>query len=238
LSAGNGSYSQAERQSLAVELGAREEELMSLMNSRNARGEYLFSGFQGSTQPFVKNGDGSYSYKGDEGQRSLQIGSSLNAKINDSGKKVFENITNAGRLMLSGTTAANELSGAQVRDEVSFAKFPANGVQVDIQLDASGTPTAYTLTPITTPAEPGPPPVPAVLDDTKEVTGTLKANQDTLINYAGVEFFINSTVKAGVTAPEVNSFTLSGPSADPSVANNRVGILNTVASLRKVLETG
>ncbi|MDX1368430.1 flagellar hook-associated protein FlgL, partial [Pseudomonas sp.] len=48
--AGNGALSQADRESIAAELGAREEELFGLMNTRNARGEYLFAGFQGKTQ--------------------------------------------------------------------------------------------------------------------------------------------------------------------------------------------
>jgi len=69
------------------------------MNTRNARGEYLFSGFQGKTQPFVRDGAGSYSYQGDEGQRKLQIASSLNIAISDSGKSIFENVTNAGTLL-------------------------------------------------------------------------------------------------------------------------------------------
>src|SRR5690606_38485475 len=39
VSAGNGALSQVERNSLGVELREREEELMGLMNSKNARGE-------------------------------------------------------------------------------------------------------------------------------------------------------------------------------------------------------
>src|SRR5690606_19488348 len=95
--AGNGALSADDRTAIAAELGEREDELLSLMNTRNARGEYLFSGFQGKTQPFVRGADGSYSYEGDEGQRKLQIASSLSIAISDSGKAVFENVTNAGR---------------------------------------------------------------------------------------------------------------------------------------------
>src|SRR3546814_6611120 len=87
-----------ERKSIAAELTEREDELLSLMNTRNARGEYLFSGFQGKTQPFVRGAEGGYSYEGDEGQRKLQIASSLSIAISDNGKSVFENVTNAGRL--------------------------------------------------------------------------------------------------------------------------------------------
>ena len=37
----------------------REDELLALMNTRNARGEYLFAGFQGKTQPYLRIADGS-----------------------------------------------------------------------------------------------------------------------------------------------------------------------------------
>src|SRR5690606_29402601 len=102
LQAGNGALDPQDRKSIAAELREREDELLSLMNTRNARGEYLFSGFQGKTQPFVRGPDGSYKYEGDEGQRKLQIASSLNIAISDSGKSIFQNVVNAGRLEVDG----------------------------------------------------------------------------------------------------------------------------------------
>ncbi len=141
VQAGNGALSQNDRQSIAAELGEREDELFGLMNTRNARGEYLFAGFQGKTQPFVRQADGSYTYEGDEGQRKLQIASSLNVPISDNGKKTFENVINAGRLQLTppappftatpGSTL--QVSAPLVQDEVAFSgatPFPAGGVEV------------------------------------------------------------------------------------------------------------
>ncbi|WP_298188028.1 flagellar hook-associated protein 3 [uncultured Pseudomonas sp.] len=127
--AGNGAISAADRKSIAAELGQREDELLGLMNTRNARGEYLFSGFQGKSQPFVRESDGSYSYQGDEGQRKLQIASSLNLAISDNGKKIFQNITNAERvsssLTVSPAGSTLSVSNALVQDEVAFAATPA-----------------------------------------------------------------------------------------------------------------
>lgn len=137
VQAGNGALSSEDRKSIAAELSEREDELLSLMNTRNARGEYLFSGFQGKTQPFVRTADGGYEYKGDEGQRKLQIASSLNVPISDSGKSIFENITNAGRYSsavdstaaLPGSTLS--VSAPLIQDEVAFASFPANGIRIE-----------------------------------------------------------------------------------------------------------
>ncbi len=96
---GGGALSADDRRSIAKELGEREGELLNLMNSRNARGEYLFSGFLGKTEPFQRNPDGTYSYLGDEGQRSLQVAGSTNVAINDNGERLFEDVTNANRVL-------------------------------------------------------------------------------------------------------------------------------------------
>lgn len=134
LSAGNGALTQTERNAIAVELREREEELLGLMNSKNARGEYLFGGFQGKTQPYVQTADGTYSYAGDEGRRKVQIASSQELAITDSGKEIFDRVTNASRL--SGN-ALNTVAGSTlqmgaplVTDEVAAADFPAQGVEI------------------------------------------------------------------------------------------------------------
>ena len=125
--AGNGALSQSDRQSIAAELREREDELLGLMNTKNARGEYLFSGFQGKTQPFVRQGDGSFVYMGDEGQRKLQVASSLDIPISDNGKKVFQNVTNAARLDATYTQPAGSsltVSSPLVQDEIAYASAP------------------------------------------------------------------------------------------------------------------
>lgn len=106
VQAGDGALSGDGRKAIAQELGEREGELLNLMNSRNARGEYLFSGFLGKTEPFIRNPDNSYSYQGDEGQRSLQVASSSNVAINDNGNRLFENVTNANRVQQQAGVAA------------------------------------------------------------------------------------------------------------------------------------
>ena len=219
VEAGNGVFSKADRQSIAAELGEREHELLSLMNTRNARGEYLFAGFQGKTQPFVREGDGSYSYQGDEGQRKLQIASSQQLAISDSGKAVFEDVVNAGRLSLTDNSVtpapAGMISGLQVEDEVAFTNFPAAGIQLDF--DATD-PLNYTLTTL---------PLPGTV-----TSGRLEEDKDTLLRFSGASFYINGT------PPASSSFTIEGPDANPATSpQNKVGILNTIATLRQSLES-
>ena len=214
--AGNGALSQSDRQSIAAELREREDEMLGLMNSRNARGEYLFSGFQGKTQPFVRQDDGSFSYEGDEGQRQLQIASSLNVAISDSGKKIFENIPNAARLdadltSTPGSTLA--VSAPLVQDEVAFAgspAFPSGGIEIQFTAPP-GNPKEYTIYDGATPVQTG------VMDDDDK-------RQDTIV-FRGVIMHFDG-VPAG---DETISVT-----ADP--AREKQGVLDTIHQLRMALE--
>lgn len=137
VQAGNGALGMNERQAIAAELKEREEELLSLMNSKNARGEYLFGGFQGKTQPFIRNADGGYSYVGDEGQRKIQIAGSQQIAITDNGKAIFDNVTNAARLQTSSQTVAGStlsIGEAVVADEIAYNAFqqsnPSGAIEV------------------------------------------------------------------------------------------------------------
>ena len=111
VQAGGGALSGEDRKAIAKELSEREDELLNLMNSRNARGEYLFAGYLGKTEPFVRNPDGTYSYFGDEGQRSLQVTSSSTVAINDNGKRLFEDVINADRVLETGGIDNPALAG-------------------------------------------------------------------------------------------------------------------------------
>ncbi|MBA1250734.1 flagellar hook-associated protein 3 [Pseudomonas luteola] len=97
LSAGNGSYSDLDRNSVAAELDQIQQQLLNSMNSRDANGQYLFGGAKSSEIPFTQNPDGSYGYAGDQGSLELQVSSSMRLSSNDSGWSVFENVVNNAR---------------------------------------------------------------------------------------------------------------------------------------------
>lgn len=63
-----------------------------MANIRDANGEYLFSGYRGTTQPFLRGADGSVTYAGDQGQRLAQIGASRTVATGDAGDAVFTGI--------------------------------------------------------------------------------------------------------------------------------------------------
>jgi len=85
----NDSLDSSSRGQIASEIRQRFDELFALSNTRDANGEYIFSGFQSNNQSFTQNTDGSINYNGDEGQRFLQIGASRQIATGDSGADVF-----------------------------------------------------------------------------------------------------------------------------------------------------
>jgi flagellar hook-associated protein 3 FlgL len=93
IAAGNATYTEAERSALSQELKNIQIELLDLMNSRNAEGSYIFSGFQDKKQTYsLNNATGIYEFQGDDGQKALQISPTIALPGNDSGKFVFENV--------------------------------------------------------------------------------------------------------------------------------------------------
>ncbi|MGA4447952.1 flagellar hook-associated protein FlgL [Ectopseudomonas chengduensis] len=218
VQAGNGALSSKDRASIAAELQEREDELLGVMNTRNARGEYLFAGFQGKTQPFVRQADGSYAYQGDEGQRKIQIASSLDIPISDNGKKTFVNITDAGRLQATPTGALPGLRvGAPlVQDEVAFSgtpAFPPGGIEIEFD---TVNPQNYEIRSIAPPAVLG--------------SGTLDsdpAKQDKLV-FRGVVVNFDGTPAGG----ELVQIT---PRQSGGVDVQKQGVLDTIATLRQAL---
>ncbi|OVZ71273.1 flagellar hook-associated protein 3, partial [Pseudomonas aeruginosa] len=120
VQAGNGGLDASDKNALATELAQREDELLNLLNSRDASGKYLFSGSQGDTQPFVRNPDGTYSYNGDEGQREVQIASSTFIAISDNGKILFESGSNANRVSTGKDAAGPDASGNPSDSSISL----------------------------------------------------------------------------------------------------------------------
>ncbi|MFK7912679.1 MAG: flagellar hook-associated protein FlgL [Pseudomonadales bacterium] len=89
LQAGDPVYTGEDRGYLGAELAVRVEEVLALANSKDAQGNYLFSGFQGAQIPFVLQ-DEEVRYQGDSGTRQLAIADGQNIAISDSGQNLFD----------------------------------------------------------------------------------------------------------------------------------------------------
>lgn len=220
VQAGDAAQDKTDKAALAKELAEREDELLNLLNSRNARGEYLFSGNLGKNVPFILDpATGEYAYLGDEGQREIQIASSTYLPINDNGKVLFEDVINANRVTTSKTPSAStaSISLGLVEDKLAYdSTFP------DATLTATDgfgirftSPTAYEVFDLAAPAAP------------PLSTGSIDSDPATsdVIRYAGVRVSIDGLPAAG------DSFAVN---RNPAVEKR--GMLNVVADLRRSLE--
>src|SRR5882672_5237203 len=90
VAGGDGALTPSDLKSIAADVSAMFEELVGVGNGTDGAGNYLFSGFQGSTQPFVRNAAGTVQFVGDDGQRLAQVGASRQIASNASGADVFE----------------------------------------------------------------------------------------------------------------------------------------------------
>jgi flagellar hook-associated protein 3 FlgL len=106
VQAGNGALSASDRSSIAGELQGRLDQLVALANSTDGTGNYLFSGFQGKTIPFVNTSLG-VQYMADEGQRMVQVSSSRKMATSDSGADIFMRIKNGNGMFVTEANPNN-----------------------------------------------------------------------------------------------------------------------------------
>jgi flagellar hook-associated protein 3 FlgL len=111
--AGNGTLNATDRAALATDLSGRLQELVGLANTKDASGNYLYSGFQSNTTPFVATPAG-VSYFGDDGQRLMQVAAGRQIPTSDSGADVFMRIKNGNGAFVTQTNVAPANTGSGV----------------------------------------------------------------------------------------------------------------------------
>lgn len=107
-----GTLSDSDRESIAVELASRLEQMQDIANRKDSGGEYLFAGFSTLTQPFAGAGSGSITYSGDQGARLLQVGTTQRIADGHSGFDVFMNIGSGNGTFDTAASAANSGSAS------------------------------------------------------------------------------------------------------------------------------
>lgn len=98
------------RQLIAVELRQRLDELVALGNSQNGEGEFIFSGAQSQTRPFVSDA-GVINYVGDSVQRELLIGPGTTIAEGDTGDAVLMRIRNGNGVVAAAPAVGNTGTG-------------------------------------------------------------------------------------------------------------------------------
>ena len=110
LEAGNGALSNTDRTAIATQAVQIQNSLLSLANTTNGSGEYIFAGFAAQTQPFTLSASGA-TYNGDQGQRQIQIAAGQTVADGDNGNTVFNQIKTGNGTFTVAASAGNTGSG-------------------------------------------------------------------------------------------------------------------------------
>lgn len=142
VNAGSGSLSESDRESIAQELRQVKDQMVSLANTQGPEGEFLFGGFQGGEKAFSADVSGNIEYRGDAGERSVQIDDGVTLKVNDNGRETFEAIPSDRPTFNTRAEQSNEGSGristGVVTDREAFESFNPEDLVVAFKDTGSG----------------------------------------------------------------------------------------------------
>jgi flagellar hook-associated protein 3 FlgL len=151
IQAGNAALQNNDRASLAGQIRGLYDELLGVSNRTDGNGSFLFSGYQGTTQPFSESAPGVVSYAGDEGRRLMQIGAQRRIAIGDSGAEVFQRVREGNGTFVTTAAGANTgtavVGATTVRDGQAWANAAnSRDYTVTFHIDAAAPPvTTYDI---------------------------------------------------------------------------------------------
>jgi flagellar hook-associated protein 3 FlgL len=106
VQAANGTLGTMDRKAVAAELSTLRDQVLSLANSRDDTGNYLFSGTRVNTVPFSENPLGQVLYQGDQTQTSVPAGAERTVAYTRSGTDVFSRVIRDGSTGATPGTAS------------------------------------------------------------------------------------------------------------------------------------
>jgi flagellar hook-associated protein 3 FlgL len=123
LEANNSNESPQDLSAIATQATQIQNTLLSLANTQDGSGNYIFAGYSTQSQPFALSTTGA-TYSGDQGQRQVQIAAGETVVVGDNGDLVFNQIkTGNGTFVASaaaGNTGTGVLGAATVTDPATY----------------------------------------------------------------------------------------------------------------------
>jgi len=92
VQANNGTQGTTSRLAIATEMKGLRDQLLSLANSTDPRGNYIFSGSKVGTPPFIQDAGGKVSYQGDQTRMNVMVGEQRSIPINRPGTNAFTRV--------------------------------------------------------------------------------------------------------------------------------------------------
>src|SRR6202045_1306975 len=106
LQANSGTLTSQDRTALATQATQIQASLVSLANTQDGNGDYIFGGFVTQSQPFALTATGA-TYSGDQGQRQVQIAGGQSVAVGDNGAAVFNQIKTGNGTFTAAAGAGN-----------------------------------------------------------------------------------------------------------------------------------
>jgi flagellar hook-associated protein 3 FlgL len=209
ISANSGALADSDRKAIATQLSSQLSQLVSLANSKDGNGAYLFAGYRSDSAPFAQVGSG-VAYSGDDGTRSVQVSPTRQIQTSSSGNDLFNRVTTGNGVFTTAPATTNTGSSAVDTGTVtSPSALTGHGYQV--QFTVTGSTTTYQVIDTTTNT--------AVAAPT---TGQNAFTSGSAITVDGQQFTITGAPASG------DSFNVA-PSANQSVfqtLQNAINLLN------------
>jgi len=142
VQANNATQSNQSREALGDEINNLADELLQLANTKNASGEYIFSGYNSKTPSYVRSGSG-FVFQGDQGQRLLQVSEDTQIAVRDNGSDVFKGMqTGDGRFLLvsPSTNTGNALVKISTTSDAAVDNY-----SITFSRDAADDPIIYSV---------------------------------------------------------------------------------------------
>ncbi|PIT72034.1 flagellar hook-associated protein FlgL [Limnohabitans sp. B9-3] len=89
----NATLSPQDRQSVALEMRGLREQIMSLANSQDSNGNFLFSGSRTGQPAFAQDASGRVVYQGDQSRMKVNVGDNRRMNLNMPGTDAFVRVT-------------------------------------------------------------------------------------------------------------------------------------------------
>lgn len=107
----NGTLDDGSRQALAEDIKQSRDQLYSLMNTKNAEGEYIFSGAQSDVPTYTVTSDGRYICNADGSTKNVNVSPTITVQTTDSGLNIFENVMYAYDFTVLGADGPGDVFG-------------------------------------------------------------------------------------------------------------------------------
>jgi flagellar hook-associated protein 3 FlgL len=208
----NGSLNDSDRAAIAQQMTGYRNQLLTLANTTDGAGNYIFSGFQSTSQVFTNKAGGGVTYNGDNGQRLVQVAGSRQIAVSDTGSSVFQSVQGVGSAYVPVGAAGNTGTGTFGAVTVTNPTAPTNADTLSIAFSTASGSLTYT-----------------VKDST---TGAVLANNQPYTSGSPIALGTGLSLSISGTPANNDSFTVS-----PGTANGNTDMFATIDNVISALST-